>query len=226
MRSEQGDILVNPPERRAEVLGLIKHGLEDFSLSREKVKWGIPLPFDTSQNTYVWVEALQNYITAAGYGDDRERFERVWTRGRVLHLMAKDILKFYAVFWPAMLLAAGVYPAFISAIAELSTLRFRPRSILVLGTVTATAALAILLLAGFMRSLVIEQRWVMYSLFIGLTLGGVPLVWRLARPATAGVFVAAAVSLALMALMWLELGGGGRTSQIVRTASGSDGLVS
>jgi methionyl-tRNA synthetase len=107
---EKGEIRVNPPERKAEVLGLIKHGLEDFSLSREKVKWGIPLPFDASQNTYVWVEALQNYITAAGYGDDRERFDRVWTRGHVLHLMAKDILKFHAVFWPAMLLAAGERP--------------------------------------------------------------------------------------------------------------------
>ena len=107
---EQGEILVNPPERRAEVLGLIKHGLEDFSLSREKVKWGIPLPFDSSQNTYVWVEALQNYITAAGYADDPARFETWWTNGHVLHLMAKEILKFHAVFWPAMLLAAGVKP--------------------------------------------------------------------------------------------------------------------
>ena len=104
---EQGTILVNPPERKAEVLGLIKHGLDDFSLSREKVKWGIPLPFDSSQNTYVWVEALQNYITAPGYADDRERFDHWWTHGHVLHLMAKDILKFHAVFWPAMLLAAG-----------------------------------------------------------------------------------------------------------------------
>ena len=107
---EKGEILVNPPERRAEVMGLIKHGLEDFSLSREKVKWGIPLPFDSSQNTYVWVEALQNYITAAGYGDDRARFERFWTHGHVLHLLGKDILKFHAVFWPAMLLAAGEKP--------------------------------------------------------------------------------------------------------------------
>jgi len=107
---EKGEIKVNPPERKAEVLGLIKHGLEDFSLSREKVKWGIPLPFDSSQNTYVWVEALQNYITAAGYGDNREQFDTWWSRGRVLHLLGKDILKFHAVFWPAMLLAAGEQP--------------------------------------------------------------------------------------------------------------------
>ena len=91
-------------------MGLIKQGLEDFSLSREKVKWGIPLPFDSSQNTYVWVEALQNYITAAGYSDDRPRFEKLWTHGHVLHLLGKDILKFHAVFWPALLLAAGEKP--------------------------------------------------------------------------------------------------------------------
>jgi methionyl-tRNA synthetase len=107
---EKGEILVNPPERRAEVLGLIKQGLEDFSLSREKVKWGIPLPFDSTQNTYVWVDALQNYITAAGYGDDRARFDHLWTHGHVLHLLGKDILKFHAVFWPALLLAAGEKP--------------------------------------------------------------------------------------------------------------------
>jgi putative membrane protein len=108
-----------------------------------------------------------------------------------------------------MLLAAGVYPPFISAIAELTTLRFRLRSILVLATIAVTAALAILLLAGSMRSLVIEQRWLMYSLFIGLTLGGVPLVWRLTRPASTSVFIAAAASFALMVMMWLGLGGGG-----------------
>jgi methionyl-tRNA synthetase len=107
---EKGEIVIRPPERKAEVLGLIKQGLEDFSLSREKVKWGIPLPFDSSQNTYVWVEALQNYITAAGYGDDRKRFDRLWAHGHVLHLMGKDILKFHAVFWPAMLIAAGEMP--------------------------------------------------------------------------------------------------------------------
>jgi len=107
---ERDEIVIRPPERKAEVLGLIKHGLEDFSLSREKVKWGIPLPFDSSQNTYVWVEALQNYITAIGYGDDRKKFDKYWTKGYVLHLMAKDILKFHAVFWPAMLLAAGERP--------------------------------------------------------------------------------------------------------------------
>jgi putative membrane protein len=106
-----------------------------------------------------------------------------------------------------MLLAAGVYPAFISAIAELTTLRFRPRSLLLLGTIAATAALAILLLAGLMRDLVIHQRWVMYSLFIGLTLGGVPLVWRLARPASPGLVIAAVAAFVLMGVMQFGLGG-------------------
>lgn len=109
-----------------------------------------------------------------------------------------------------MLLAAGVYPAFISGIAELTTLRFRTRSIVVVGTIAASAALAILLLAGLMKSLVVEQRWVMYSLFIGLTLGGVPLVWRLARPATPAVWCGAAVAFACMLLM--QLGGDGTSS--------------
>ena len=82
-----------------------------------------------------------------------------------------------------MLLAAGVYPGFIGAIAEVTTLRFRLRSMVTLGSVGVAAALAILLFAGTVKSLVEENRWMMYSLFIGLTLGGVPLVWRMARPA-------------------------------------------
>lgn len=100
-----------------------------------------------------------------------------------------------------MLLAAGVYPRFIEAIAEVTTLRLRPRSLVLLGAVVAAAATAILLFAGPTRALVVERRWVMYSLFIGLTLGGVPLVWRLARPATPGVWIGAAAGLAVMAAM-------------------------
>ncbi len=78
-----------------------------------------------------------------------------------------------------MLLAAGVYPDFINAIAEVTTLRFKKRSIVVLGCVVAAAVLAILLWAGPIKDLVVTQRWIMYSLFIGLTLGGVPIVWRM-----------------------------------------------
>ncbi len=108
-----------------------------------------------------------------------------------------------------MLLATGIYPAFIAAIAELTTFRFRTRSIVLLAAVGGAAALAILLLAGPTRDLVIGQRWAMYSLFIGLTLGGVPLVWRLARPATQGLWTGAGIGLVVMLLMVAAPGGGG-----------------
>jgi len=108
-----------------------------------------------------------------------------------------------------MLLATGIYPAFISAIAELTTLRFRARSIVLLAAVAGAAVLAILLLAGPTKTLVVEQRWAMYSLFIGLTLGGVPLVWRLARPATPGLWTGAGIGLVVMLLMVAAPGGSG-----------------
>ncbi len=108
-----------------------------------------------------------------------------------------------------MLLAAGVYPGFIAAIAELTTLRFRTRSLVLLGTIVGTALLAILLLAGTIRGLVVDHRWIMYSLFIGLTLGGVPLLWRMSRPATPGLLTAALLAFAVMLVMAF---GGGPTS--------------
>ena len=80
-----------------------------------------------------------------------------------------------------MLLAAGIYPRFIDAIAELTRFRFRFGSLLTLASIVVAAGLAILLLAGVLKDLVVDHRWVMYSLFIGLTLGGVPIVWRLAK---------------------------------------------
>ncbi len=104
---ESGRLNILPKERRNEVLGLFKQGLEDFSISREKVSWGVPLPFDPDQNAYVWVDALSNYITAIGYGDDRDQFDKWWGGSRVVHLVGKDILKFHAIYWPAMLIAAA-----------------------------------------------------------------------------------------------------------------------
>lgn len=101
---------ISPEERKKETLGLFKQGLEDFSISREKVAWGIPLPFDPKQNAYVWVDALPNYISAVGYGDDPEQFKRWWKEGRVVHLIGKDILKFHAIFWPGILLASKENP--------------------------------------------------------------------------------------------------------------------
>ncbi len=105
---ESGQLLILPQERRREVLGLINQELPDFSLSRENVKWGIPLPFDETQRAYVWVDALSNYISAMGYAADQEFFDKWWNHGEVVHLMAKDILKFHCLYWPAMLMAAGV----------------------------------------------------------------------------------------------------------------------
>ncbi|MFA6525545.1 MAG: methionine--tRNA ligase [Patescibacteria group bacterium] len=105
---EKDEIRIQPEDKKKEALGLFKQDLTDFSVSRENVEWGIPLPFDKSQVTYVWVEALQNYISAIGYGDDRQNFEKWWQNP--FHIMAKDILKFHCVYWPALLLAVGEKP--------------------------------------------------------------------------------------------------------------------
>ena len=99
---------VQPETRRNEVLSLIRGGLQDFSISRTNFRWGIPLPWDPNHVCYVWFDALTNYITAAGYGTDEERFARVWPAD--VHLIGKDILRFHAVYWPAMLMAGGVEP--------------------------------------------------------------------------------------------------------------------
>jgi methionyl-tRNA synthetase len=97
---------VAPQARLNEVIGFVRGGLQDVSVSRPSLEWGIPLPWDTRHVVYVWIEALQNYITALGYPDG-ERFKRYWPG---THLVGKDILRFHAVIWPAMLHAAGVDP--------------------------------------------------------------------------------------------------------------------
>jgi len=105
---EKDKILIEPQERKKEILSLFKQDLGNLSISREKVKWGIDLPFDKKQKTYVWVEALQNYITAIGYEDNPKQFNKYWPAD--LHLIAKDISKFHAIYWPALLLAVGLKP--------------------------------------------------------------------------------------------------------------------
>jgi methionyl-tRNA synthetase len=105
---ETSQLEILPEERRREVLGLFKQGLSDFSVSREKVKWGIPLPFDETQNSYVWVEALTNYITGIGYSADEGKFRKWWYESETVHFMAKDILKFHCIYWPAILIAADL----------------------------------------------------------------------------------------------------------------------
>jgi methionyl-tRNA synthetase len=97
-----------PEVRRNEVLSLIRSGLQDFSISRANFDWGIPLPWDPDHVCYVWFDALTNYITAAGYGSDEERFRRIWPAN--IHMIGKDILRQHAIYWPAMLMAADVEP--------------------------------------------------------------------------------------------------------------------
>ena len=100
-----------------------------------------------------------------------------------------------------MLLITGVYPGFIGAVAEITTLRWRWSSVVLLGTIGGAAVLAILLLAGPTKTLVIAHRWIMYSLFIGLTLGSVPLLWRLAQPVSPRFFTSAGVTFLLMVML-------------------------
>ncbi len=99
---------VEPETRRNEVLSLIKRGLQDFSISRTTFDWGVRLPWDPKHINYVWFDALTNYVTAAGYPADPERFARVWPAN--IHSIGKDILRQHAIYWPAMLMAAGIEP--------------------------------------------------------------------------------------------------------------------
>jgi methionyl-tRNA synthetase len=96
-----------PEFRGNEALGLIRGGLRDFSVSRTTLQWGIPLPWDAKHVAYVWFDALANYITAVGYGTHRQRFERWWP---AYHLIGKDIIRHHCVYWPAMLMSAGIEP--------------------------------------------------------------------------------------------------------------------
>jgi methionyl-tRNA synthetase len=99
---------VRPETKRNEALGFIRGGLEDFSISRSSISWGVPLPWDAGHVAYVWFDALINYVTAVGYGTDDERFATWWPVAH--HLIGKDILRFHCVYWPAMLMAAGIDP--------------------------------------------------------------------------------------------------------------------
>ncbi|MBI2861713.1 MAG: methionine--tRNA ligase [Chloroflexi bacterium] len=98
--------VIEPESRANEVLGKLRLGLADISISRASLAWGVPIPFDPTQTTYVWVDALLNYLSGIGFQDDQARFQRFWPAD--LHLMAKDILWFHAVIWPAVLMAAGL----------------------------------------------------------------------------------------------------------------------
>ena len=99
---------VQPEAKRNEALGLIRQGLRDISITRTSITWGVTVPWDEKHVFYVWYDALINYATAVGFGTDDERFAQWWPAAR--HLIAKDILRFHCVYWPAMLLAAGLEP--------------------------------------------------------------------------------------------------------------------
>lgn len=104
---EKDELRIIPETRKNEVLSLIKQGLEDvsFSRSREKLKWGIEVPGDPSQTIYVWADALVNYISVLGYKSN-EKFKKYWPAD--VHCLGKDILKFHALIWPAILLSLGL----------------------------------------------------------------------------------------------------------------------
>jgi len=107
-----GRLRIEPETRRNEVLRFIERGLEDFSVSRSLARahgWGVPVPGDPSQVMYVWFDALGNYITALDYADEGRLYRRYWADNpNRVHVIGKGILRFHAVYWPAMLLSAGL----------------------------------------------------------------------------------------------------------------------
>lgn len=108
---ESGRLRVEPATKRNEVLAFVRAGLEDFSVSRPATRsggWGIPIPDDPGQVIYVWLDALTNYITALDYGTGGADYDRWWVEsGERVHIIGKGILRFHAVYWPALLLSAG-----------------------------------------------------------------------------------------------------------------------
>ncbi len=103
-----GEFQIQPETRRNEILGLLKEGLQDVSFSRpaDKLTMGVPVPGDESQRMYVWCDALTNYLTGIGYGWDEALFSRFWPAN--VHIIGKDIIRFHAAIWPAMLMGAGI----------------------------------------------------------------------------------------------------------------------
>lgn len=97
---------VRPDSRRHEIENVLAEGLEDVSISRGNIEWGVPLPWDPSQVVYVWFDALITYLSAIGYGWDPEAFARFWPAD--VHFIGKDITRFHCIIWPAMLMAAGL----------------------------------------------------------------------------------------------------------------------
>ena len=106
---ESDEYKITPKTRKNEIVSFIKMGLEDFSISRSVERahgWGVPVPGDTTQIMYVWFDALANYLTAVDYASGGEKFKKYWPAD--LHVIGKGITRFHAVYWPAMLLSAGM----------------------------------------------------------------------------------------------------------------------
>jgi methionyl-tRNA synthetase len=106
---ESDEYQIIPTSRKNEVLSFIRMGLEDFSISRSQVRaknWGVPVPGDESQVMYVWFDALSNYVTALGYDKNDKQFKKYWPAEA--HVVGKGIIRFHAVYWPAMLMSAGL----------------------------------------------------------------------------------------------------------------------
>jgi methionyl-tRNA synthetase len=107
--SDPERLLIEPESRKNEVLAVIRDGLQDFSISRARVTWGIAVPEQPDHVFYVWMDALFNYVTALDYADDGELFRRYWDGdGQRMHFVGKEIIRFHCLYWPAMLKAAGI----------------------------------------------------------------------------------------------------------------------
>ena len=108
---EANPTFIQPESAKNEVISFVRSGLSDLSISRSKERfdWGIDIPWDDQHITYVWFDALLNYITAIGYGSDEQKLNSLWPAD--VQVVGKDILRFHAVIWPAMLMAAGLPPA-------------------------------------------------------------------------------------------------------------------
>lgn len=103
---EQQPDFVLPHTKRNEIVGFIKQGLKDLSISRNTFNWGVPVPHDPDHVMYVWVDALTNYLTGVGYPDDMTRFQEFWPAD--IHVIGKDVSRFHGLFWPAFLWSAGL----------------------------------------------------------------------------------------------------------------------
>ena len=105
---EENPDFIKPESKKNEVVSFIKQGLQDLSISRTTFEWGIPLEIEEGHIIYVWFDALTVYLTGAEFQKDENKFEEIWSNGKVTHVIGKDILRFHAIIWPAMLMSAGI----------------------------------------------------------------------------------------------------------------------